>query len=253
VLQCVAVCCSVLQCVAVCCSVLQCVAEWKETQHSGMLVSFQRNAAKETWRTRLLIKTWDWRMDSPNAIGCNMNLIRMCHEHTHEWYCNMNLMLRMFSTGCVTNKHMSHTLMCHKCVTNTHMSDTVTWIWCYECSRLDVSRTNTWDIHSWATNVSRTHIWVIHLCATNVSRTHTQPQMFSTWFRHVSWMCHEQTHESYTHGPRMCHEHTHEWYCNMNLMPRMFSTWFRHMSWMCHEHTNESHNHVSRTHTWVIL
>jgi len=33
---------------------------------------FNGTWAKETWRTRLLIEIWDWRNDTPNAIGCTL-------------------------------------------------------------------------------------------------------------------------------------------------------------------------------------
>jgi len=47
-------------------------------QSQSNLVSFQRNAAKETKSTRWSIEFWDWRNETPNAIGCTYIHIYLC-------------------------------------------------------------------------------------------------------------------------------------------------------------------------------
>ena len=43
------------------------------------LVSYQRNVVKEAWRTRFSIEIWEWRNDTPNAIGCTC-IVMVCSE-----------------------------------------------------------------------------------------------------------------------------------------------------------------------------
>jgi len=63
-------------------------------------VSFQRNLAKETYRTRSTIEIWEWRNDTPIAIGCMSNpeqslintlkLKKRIQRETHDWFNDMS-------------------------------------------------------------------------------------------------------------------------------------------------------------------
>jgi len=62
------------------------------------LVSFQRNAAKETWRTRSSIEIWDSRNDTPNATGC------MCHSAKQSWlYICVQIYVCVWIDACMSN------------------------------------------------------------------------------------------------------------------------------------------------------
>jgi len=69
----------------------------------NLIGGFQRNVTKEKQRTSQSIQFWDWRHDTPNAIG----FTTLKHSGRH---CNTS---QYFATHCNTLQHIANTLRQH--------------------------------------------------------------------------------------------------------------------------------------------